>query len=65
MADQAEGCGHDVPIQCGRGHRHLVAISWCTDNRTVDGTGAASVSFEAEEGGFVAANDNDMGDHNF
>ena len=30
-----------------------------------DGTGAASVSFEAEEGGFVAANDNDMGDHNF
>ena len=30
-----------------------------------EGTGAASVSFEAEEGGFVAANDNDMGDHNF
>ena len=23
------------------------------------------VSFEAEEGGFVAANDNDTGDHNF
>ncbi len=30
-----------------------------------DGSGAATVSFEAEEGGFVAANDNEAGGHDF
>ncbi len=57
--------GTMYPYNAGGGQGVSLQLAGVQIIELSEGSGAASVSFGAEEGGFVASNDNDTGDHNF
>lgn len=57
--------GTMYPYNAGGGNGVSLQLAGVQIISLSEGTAAAAVSFEPVEGGFVAANDNELGDHNF